>query len=144
MKRRIFPLFYVLAFMALYTGAAYAFAPPCAGSYVSTTKPIIVPSAAATVAISNHSSTAGVIYVCGWHLLSTGGTSLLSYGTGTTCGTGGVNLTGALAAADTVTQHSDGSELFKIPPGNDLCVTGGTSAAGTGWVTYVSPTNLNP
>lgn len=140
MKRSL-GLFCLLS--VLFAPLAFAFQPPCGGSYALTVAPIIVPSAAATTVISapsvNHST-----YICEMFLQNAGGAATLSYGTGTNCATGGVNLSGALAATSLVDQRSRAGELMKVPPGNNFCVTGAASGAGTGYVGYVQVKNLLP
>lgn len=54
-----------------------------------------------------------------------------TYGTGTNCGTGTTNITGAMTfAAGQTVNHGDGyGAIFVLPRGNDLCITIATAAA---------------
>lgn len=60
-------------------------------------------------------------------------TSVVTFtsGTGTNCGTGTANVTGAMTfAAGQMVSLGDGSgAVFALPPGADLCVTIATAAA---------------
>lgn len=60
-----------------------------------------------------------------------------TYGTGTNCGTGTTNLTGAMTfAAGAVMTVGDGyGSVMVVPSGNDLCITIATAAA-PGWLSY--------
>ncbi len=96
---------------------------------------ITVTSSASTKLVSG---TAGQqLHICSVKLLNTGGTAQFNYGTGTNCGTGTVHVTGALSATDGIAAYNSGVAVWVIPKGNDFCVAGGASAAGTGWLTYV-------
>lgn len=86
--------------------------------------------------------TGQAIYAC--HFAATfGGTSptvTFQYGTGTNCGTGTVNLTGALApspnGAELLMAYS--GTLFSTSASNALCISlGGTSPTVAGVLTYV-------
>lgn len=82
------------------------------------------------------------IYVCGYQLsqVATAGTLQWVYGTGTNCGTGTTNLTGAMGvtASQPFSYGTGGATVMKVPQGNELCLTttgaGGTAA---GIVTYI-------
>lgn len=54
-----------------------------------------------------------------------------TYGTGTNCGTGTGNLTGAMtfAAGQEINLGNGVGPVMIVPPGNDLCVTIATAAA---------------
>lgn len=60
-------------------------------------------------------------------------TSVVTYttGTGTNCGTGTANVTGAMtfAAGQVLSLGSGYGAVFVIPSGNDLCITIATAAA---------------
>jgi hypothetical protein len=142
---------FVLALMLLLLPAAVrAQAPPNPNSPVSgqvynvcqvfpqTTVPITVSSSTTTqlvAAVTGHQ-----IYVCSLKLLNSGGTSQFKYGTGTNCATGTTNLTGILSPTDNIGwPQSGGFPQMTIPASQALCITGGASAAGTGFFSYVQP-----
>lgn len=54
-----------------------------------------------------------------------------TYGTGTNCGTGTTNLTGAMtfAAGQTVNHGVGNGAIFVLPKNTDLCITIATAAA---------------
>lgn len=77
------------------------------------------------------------VHVCSVAVSSVGGTSTFEYGTGSTCGTGTTALTGAFAAASTVSLGG-GGDKFTAPAGNALCLLSGASTTATaGVVAYV-------
>ena len=78
------------------------------------------------------------VYVCGLAVSSVGGTTTFEYGTGSACATGTTTLSGAFAAASTVSLPGGGTTLFTAPSGNALCLLSGTSTSATaGVLTYV-------
>lgn len=72
------------------------------------------------------------IYITGINLIPVA-TSVVTftYGTGTNCGTGTANLTGAMtfAAGQTLTTGSGNGTFLVVPAGNDVCITIATAAA---------------
>ena len=78
-------------------------------------------------------STGRTIFLCGFHVVSTGagGAFQISYGTGATCGTGTVALTAAISAVGAGGGAVDHNSLAyaSVPAGNNLCVTTATTAA---------------
>jgi len=101
-----------------------------------------------TVAVSVSSGTTGVVVtgtpgyatvVCSFVLsadtIATTGT--FKTGTGTTCGTGTVSLTGAMRFCDECAiSHGNASGiLFRVPLGSDFCLTTATGAL-TGFATF--------
>lgn len=81
-------------------------------------------------------NTLAQIFVCGYQFTATG-TYQFTYGTGTNCGTGTTNITGAMVtvASPAVNQSPQfEGAVIAIPAGNALCITSG--AAATGWVFY--------
>lgn len=78
------------------------------------------------------------IRVCSWAVsISLAGTAQFVSGTGSNCGSGTANLTGALSIATGVTsnQGSGSGELFHTPAGNALCLAAVTGNV-TGVVSY--------
>src|SRR5271169_2824008 len=68
--------------------------------------------------------TGKIIVICGWSLTSSAaaGTAVISYGTGATCGTLNVNITGTLnVGISAVTDHSP-TAVVSTPISNALCV----------------------
>jgi len=79
------------------------------------------------------------IYISSWDVMAAGaGTFKLVYGTGATCGTGTVDLTGAypLAANGSVNKGSGTGNLYNIPQGNSLCATTTGAVQFSGAVSY--------
>ena len=81
------------------------------------------------------------IYICGWQVVATAGTTPvwnLFYGTGSTCGTGATNITyGVTATLGTSYSMSSGTAFYATPAGQALCVAvGGTSPQVTVTVFY--------
>lgn len=79
------------------------------------------------------------IYVCNVFALE-GASQVITFqeGTGATCGTGTVNMTGAMTAA--ATAGTTEFEMFLLRPtvvGNGVCVVSGAAVAFTGIMTYV-------
>lgn len=65
------------------------------------------------------------IYVCGYSAISTTAVSVkFSYGTGSACGTGTVDLTGAMAVAANggLVEPNTPIPLFELPAGQALCI----------------------
>lgn len=141
MKRGLSLCLLVLVAM-LATAPAFAFQPPCGGAYPSKTAAVTL-TTGATIKVISKVTNAG-FYLCNIYLQNASGTATFEYGTGTTCGTGTVALSGALGISTLVNQVASAGELMKVPVGNDFCIVGGSSAAGTGYVTYVTVSNLIP
>lgn len=68
------------------------------------------------------------IYICGYDILATGGTSQLIYGTGGTCGTGTVNLSQQFATATRGLDNPGIAHGVTVPNGNDVCLSAGAGA----------------
>ena len=96
-------------------------------------------TAATTIQLVGASVAPQSLYVTGINFVASGaGTVQLVYGTGTNCGTGTGNLTGAITVAvGTVIAYGTGTGIILIvPQGNALCATTGTGAAGGGSLAY--------
>lgn len=82
-------------------------------------------------AVSNQS-----IFICGWHITNTAaaGTFAFSYGTGSNCGTGTVNILSNVSVSNTApaTDHIDYAFL-QIPVGNALCQNSTATVSGAVW-----------
>lgn len=103
----------------------------CASSAV-----INVTAAATTQLVALSGTTA--IRVCSFTITeSLAGTAQFVYGTGSNCGTGTTNLTGAMAMATSGGLALSGmnGSLFRAPSGNALCLAAVTGNI-TGFVTY--------
>ena len=112
---------------------------PCKNPNATTSSFSISLASATTTAVAALSAGKSV-YVCQFTVAgTTGGTVQLEYGTGATCGTGTTLLTGAIAvtSAQPISMGWGGS-LVTAPAGNALClVTGGTSTAVAGFISYI-------
>jgi hypothetical protein len=93
-------------------------------------------SASAAIAVSTATTTRLIVGQTGlavlithWDVIASGtGTIKLVYGTGATCGTGQVDITGAYSlVAQAGISKGTGLPLYFVPAGNSVCVT--TSAA---------------
>lgn len=100
---------------------------------------IDVTAAATDILVTRSPDQISAIYVTGF---SISGDTLATvaefkYGTGTTCGTGTISLTGAMRMCDecNITYGNGIGVIFRVPPGNDLCLTATTGAV-LGIVTY--------
>jgi hypothetical protein len=121
---------------------------PC-NNYAKLTVPIAIATAATTRIINNTSGPTSSVYVCSMWMNSVGGTSTIEYGTGTSCATAAAAtaLTGAVAAATTISVNASGGSVLVVPPvlstltstvGNSVCILSGASTTATeGWMTYV-------
>jgi hypothetical protein len=114
---------------------------PCESSgNAKLSTPINIASATTTSLVGING--AMLIYPCSYSLTLSGTTSptfLLEYGTGATCGTGTVALTGAyLGGAATAPTPIVGGELQATTASQRLCaVTGGTAPNAQGELTYI-------
>ena len=102
---------------------------------------VVVPATTAQIAIAGTvaASTRIVTGISGKSIYVTAlalvpvATSVVTFttGTGTNCGTGTANVTGAMtfAAGQAIAHGSGNGAIFVIPQGNDLCITIGTAAA---------------
>jgi hypothetical protein len=114
---------------------------PCQSGSLPKQSVAVTAAAAGTTQIIA-AQTLNSIYVCGYQLsqIATAGTLQWVYGTGSSCGTGTTNLTGAMGVtASQPFSYSVGvGYVMKVPTANALCLTttgaGGTAA---GIVTYV-------
>ena len=111
---------------------------PCQnGAYAKSSVPLALTTSSQLIAASGSTS----IYVCGFAATAAGTSPTLqfAYGTGTTCATGTVNLTGAFApTAGTELATHGAVTQFSAPSGNNLCaIVGGTSPSIQGYLTYV-------
>jgi hypothetical protein len=109
---------------------------------------VVVPATTDTIAIAGTVAArtkiiTGVvgksIYVTALALVPASTSSVtFSYGTGTNCGTGTVNLTGIMTfnPGQTINYGSGYGTVLRVPDGNDLCITVGTTAA-PGTLSYV-------
>lgn len=98
---------------------------------------IAISSAATTKLISGVSGKS--IYITAWDgISSAAGTIKFIYGTGTTCGTGTVELTGtyAFGTATVITKGNGGAPLFSIPNGNDFCIVAASTINVQGSISY--------
>lgn len=135
MKRLLLSLFAILLLPVLAHAQTASLNDYCAALHKQSV-PISVSSATTTSLVAPVTGTS--IYICGFYISSVGGTSTLEYGTGATCGTGTTTLTGAFAAATTVSLYPATSELLNVPTSNRLCLLSGTSTSATvGMLTYV-------
>ena len=86
------------------------------------------------------------IDVCGVYLSTVGGTATFEYGTkvSTACDTGATAITGAIAAGVTISALNSGNaSLMQAAKGTGLClVTGASTTATVGWITYVQTPNI--
>lgn len=102
---------------------------------------VFVPATTAQISIAGTVATAtrivtGIsgkrIYVTGVSLIPVA-TSVVTftYGTGTNCGTGTANVTGAMTfgAGQTLNLGTGNGALWALPAGNDLCITVATAVA---------------
>jgi hypothetical protein len=111
---------------------------PCQnGAFLKGSVSLALTASSQLIAASGGSS----IFVCGFAATAAGTSPTLQfvYGTGTTCGTGTVNLTGAFApTAGTELRAGGAITQFSVPSGNNLCaIVGGTSPSIQGFLTYV-------
>jgi hypothetical protein len=111
---------------------------PCQnGAYAKSSVALTLTASSQLIAASGSTS----VYVCGFAATAAGTSPTLqfAYGTGTTCGTGTVNLTGAFApTAGTELKTHGALTQFSAPSGNNLCaIVGGTSPSIQGYLTYV-------
>jgi len=126
-------------------GLLFANTAPHVFNGVSWDRPFVCPSSA-VVNVTNGTTAqlvaltaAQTIRVCSIVLTSTAATTAtLSYGTGTTCGTGNAALTGAMAlgastAPLTISLGADGA--LRTASGNALCLAAGATSV-TGFITY--------
>ena len=80
------------------------------------------------------------IYVCGYSVVATGAVAVqFIYGTGTACGTGETNLTGAMpfAANGGIAMSNGGGMQFKTAASQALCIELSAAVQIDGHVTYV-------
>jgi len=117
---------------------------PCGGATQGVSGGTALKSAAIAIASATTTSivapvTGQQIAICGIWLNSVGGTSTIEYGTGATCGTGTTVMTGALAAATTLSIFPTRQSVFASTPASQrLCILSGTSTSATeGWITYI-------
>jgi hypothetical protein len=118
---------------------------PCGDPNIpKSSAPIAVSSATTAAAVA--AVTGKVIYVCGYQVTYTSGTSptlLFKYGTQTTnpCDTAATSLTGVMAVPAVAGQGPAvfaPVSLFKAPASNQLCLTSaGTTPNYNGFITYV-------
>ena len=112
-------------------------------SHVTNLPTSFIPTASVPIAVSVAGTmqlVAGVsgqaIYVTDWDVVAGGtGTFYLEYGTGSSCGTGTMALTGKYPAAAQFGRAGVG-HLF-VPAGNALCIVTTGAAASQGFVAYV-------
>lgn len=116
---------------------------------IGTTDPCLDPKQAKSSVAINATASAQlvalsgstVVYVCGWNYTSAGTspTTKFVYGTGTTCATGQVALTGTYApTAGAQSIGGWGGTVVQTAAGNALCVVvAGTSPSIQGVLTYV-------
>lgn len=105
--------------------------------FTCTSSAVVNVTAAATTEIVALTA-AQTIRVCSFvTTISLSGTAQFVYGTGTNCGTGTTNLTGAmaLATASPVSISSGNGSLFRTASANALCLSAVTGNV-TGFVTY--------
>jgi hypothetical protein len=121
-----------LAFLLVHSGAhAQTLSQQQSAAYSATN--------AQTIKVATGRSTA-TIYVMQYLLsASAAGTVQIEYGTGSTCGTGTVNITGALqiAAGGNVQAGNGGGTLFVVPPGNDVCIASTGTASFAGHISFL-------
>lgn len=108
--------------------------------------PAVAASNSAAIAVSSGTTTQLValasgkgIYVTSFDLVSTAAqTAKFVYGTGTNCGTGTTDLTGAYGMTTfTVISKGDGlGAILFVPGGNALCITTTTTGALNGSISY--------
>lgn len=146
MKRFILGLFLFLAF-----GVSFANAQSVSSSICYTTDgrncvPAIAANKSASIAVTSATTTQLVallsgksIYVTSFALVSTAAnTAKFVYGTGSNCGTGTTDLTGAFGMSTfTVIPHGNGlGSVLYVPPSNALCVVTTTTGTINGLVSY--------
>lgn len=101
---------------------------PYSGTNAQTVK-VITGQAKAPVIVTQYALTA-----------TAAGTVAIVYGTGTTCGTNTVSITGALNVSSTsgpAQAGNGGGALAVVPPGNDVCVTSTGTAVFGGHISYL-------
>lgn len=103
------------------------------------TAAVDVTSAATDVVIAR-ANAPQVIRICSLFVSgdTTATTATLSYGTGTTCGTGNVVLSGGIRFVDETGYFLPapaGVSLMRVPAGQDFCIAAATGAV-TGFVSY--------
>ena len=117
---------------------------PCAAAISGVSGAAAMQSAPVAIASATTTSivapvTGAQITICGIWLNSVGGTSTIEYGTGATCGTGTTTMSGALAAATTLSIFPTRQMVFGSTPASQrLCILSGTSTSATeGWIRYM-------
>lgn len=139
----------ILALLASTSQAQFVTGDPClAPSITKASAAIAVTSATTTQLVALSGTTQ--IYVCSYQftvsqVITTANTLRFVYGTGSSCGTGTVNLTGdfgaggVLAAQPITITSGVGGTIMKTPTGQALCVTTAIGGSGTfqGVVTYI-------
>jgi hypothetical protein len=113
---------------------------PCAASYTHKSTTLINNLSALTKLIAG--SAGQTIYVCKLVLSNSAATTptvSFSSGTGTTCGTGTINVMGVMTMLTSQMLSVGGtSEIFDSGLGRDICITpGGTTASISGFASYV-------
>jgi hypothetical protein len=77
------------------------------------------------------------VYICGYHITSTGATNVtIEYGTGASCGTGTTVITGAMTTA-AGTDVDDPAAYIKVPAGNALCTVNSAAVQISGYYKYI-------
>lgn len=100
-------------------------------------KAIAVSSATTAELIA--ASTGKTIYISNWNVVSSAaGTFKFVYGTGTNCGTGTTDLTGAYTfGTSTVVSVGNGlGVVIAVPPSNALCITSTSTVNAQGSISY--------
>lgn len=122
-------------FLGLMMAATFAYAND---TVTNATSKLIVACDSSTLVSTNGTAklvsgaTGRKIYVCGYSLAANGTTGVqFWYGTGATCTTGLVSLTGVMQVSANTTMNYGGNlgtVFVPIPPGNDFCVNTTTAA----------------
>lgn len=131
---RLLSLFAVLGLLALFGPRAEAQS-VSGGNLIYCNKSKVYDASATAVVIARGNA----IYICGYVLYAGGTTTLqIQSGTGTTCGTGTVNLTPAFqfTAQTGAVDPAMAYRGMTAAAGTDVCIANGSSAAGQGIIYY--------
>lgn len=102
-----------------------------------TTIPVAISTSSPAVTQLVAAPTTGGIWICDMTIQPASSSSVqLQTGTGSACGTGNANLTGAYTAA--VSKTDSGTPPLRVPAGKALCANV-TGTGGAGHITYVAP-----
>ncbi len=119
-----------------------AFAQSVANNPPSTQASVAINISTATTTKLITGITSRWVYITSFNVISGGtGNIQLVYGTGSTCGTGQVALTGAynLTAQAGLVVGSGTAPVLVVPTGNDVCVITSAAVQMSGSIAYAQP-----